>query len=78
VITDADHRSRIPARLLNAELTCPICLSIVRQTHTFMECLHRFCQECIEKVCLLIHTLNLSLSLSYVCGGLAPLLLRVL
>ena len=49
VITDADIRSRIPARLLNAELTCPICLSIVRVTHTFMECLHRFCQECIEK-----------------------------
>jgi hypothetical protein len=49
VITDPDIRSRIPARLLNAELTCPICLSIVRMAHTFMECLHRFCQECIEK-----------------------------
>jgi hypothetical protein len=48
-ITDPDSRSRIPARLLNAELTCPICLSIVRCTHTFMECMHRFCQECIEK-----------------------------
>lgn len=49
IITDPERQSRIPARLLNAELTCPICLSIVRSTHTFMECLHRFCQECIEK-----------------------------
>ena len=49
IMTDPDSRCRIPARLLNAELTCPICLSIVRSTHTFMECLHRFCQECIEK-----------------------------
>mmetsp|Transcript_17941 Transcript_17941/g.40706 ORF Transcript_17941/g.40706 Transcript_17941/m.40706 type:complete len:492 (-) Transcript_17941:139-1614(-) len=46
---DSTAISKIPARILNAELTCPICLSIVRSTHTFMECLHRFCQECIEK-----------------------------
>jgi hypothetical protein len=31
-------------RLLNAELMCPICLSVVRETLTVMECLHRFCQ----------------------------------
>ena len=37
IIEDADGRSRIPARLLNAELTCPICLSIVRTPHTFLE-----------------------------------------
>jgi len=49
ILTEGDNRCSIPARLLNAELTCPICLSIVRSTHTFMECLHRFCQECIEK-----------------------------
>ncbi|CAG7908999.1 hypothetical protein HID58_037342 [Brassica napus] len=28
---------------------CPICLGIIRKTRTFMECLHRFCQECIDK-----------------------------
>uniref|UniRef100_A0A7S4UPT0 RING-type domain-containing protein n=2 Tax=Guillardia theta TaxID=55529 RepID=A0A7S4UPT0_GUITH len=49
VPNDCTSISKIPARILNAELTCPICLSIVRSTHTFMECLHRFCQECIEK-----------------------------
>ncbi|KAF8111730.1 hypothetical protein N665_0073s0086 [Sinapis alba] len=28
---------------------CPICLGIIRKTRTFMECLHRFCQVCIDK-----------------------------
>jgi hypothetical protein len=46
---DDDRVSRIPARMLNAELTCPICLSILRSTHTVMECMHRFCQMCIQK-----------------------------
>ena len=48
-IQDEEHMTRIPARTINTELTCPICLSIVRSTHTFMECMHRFCKECIEK-----------------------------
>ncbi|KAJ4873118.1 putative E3 ubiquitin-protein ligase RING1b [Raphanus sativus] len=28
---------------------CPICLGIIRKTRTVMGCLHRFCQECIDK-----------------------------
>ncbi|XP_074587783.1 putative E3 ubiquitin-protein ligase RING1a [Curcuma longa] len=28
---------------------CPICLGIIRKTRTVMECLHRFCRECIDK-----------------------------
>lgn len=32
------------------ELRCPICMGILRNTYTVMECLHRFCKVCIEKV----------------------------
>merc|ERR1712137_460604 len=28
-------------------LTCPVCLSIIRNTKTVMKCLHRFCDRCI-------------------------------
>ncbi|KAM7277468.1 hypothetical protein ACFE04_019334 [Oxalis oulophora] len=31
------------------DLKCPICLGIIRKTKTAMECLHRFCGECIDK-----------------------------
>ncbi|KAJ7947005.1 E3 ubiquitin-protein ligase ring1a-like protein [Quillaja saponaria] len=34
---------------LRKEVQCPICLGIIRKTRTVMECLHRFCRECIDK-----------------------------
>ncbi|GBG65600.1 hypothetical protein CBR_g51482 [Chara braunii] len=34
---------------LRKETECPICLGIIRKTRTVMECLHRFCRECIDK-----------------------------
>jgi len=43
------HSAPIPLRSLNSELTCPVCLGIIRDTTAVMECLHRFCQTCIEK-----------------------------
>ncbi|BFI24841.1 E3 ubiquitin-protein ligase RNF1/2 [Marchantia polymorpha subsp. ruderalis] len=30
-------------------MMCLICLGILRNTRTVMECLHRFCRECIDK-----------------------------
>ncbi|KAM7276250.1 hypothetical protein ACFE04_018116 [Oxalis oulophora] len=30
-------------------IQCPICLGRIRKTRTGMECLHRFCGECIDK-----------------------------
>lgn len=39
----------VTARMINSELTCPICLGIIRNCTTVMECLHRFCLACIEK-----------------------------
>lgn len=34
---------------LNDDLSCPICLGVIRKAVTTIECLHRFCMECIEK-----------------------------
>ena len=39
----------IPIRLLNSELTCVVCLGILRQTTAVTFCLHRFCHGCIIK-----------------------------
>ena len=36
-------------RFLEAELSCAICLDILRDTRTTKECLHRFCGECISQ-----------------------------
>lgn len=48
-VTDPRARKTLPVRVLNAELTCPICLGVIRSTMVVMECLHRFCGECIQK-----------------------------
>lgn len=34
---------------INDDLSCPICLGVIRKAVTTIECLHRFCTECIEK-----------------------------
>lgn len=34
---------------IREEMQCPICLGIIRKTRTVMECLHRFCRDCIDK-----------------------------
>eukprot|EP00271_Cylindrocystis_brebissonii_P005170 TRINITY_DN17118_c0_g1_i1.p2 TRINITY_DN17118_c0_g1~~TRINITY_DN17118_c0_g1_i1.p2 ORF type:complete len:502 (-),score=99.90 TRINITY_DN17118_c0_g1_i1:2311-3816(-) len=34
---------------IKKDMQCPICLGIIRKTRTVMECLHRFCRECIDK-----------------------------
>jgi hypothetical protein len=57
-----DHRARdtpvqkspgaevaVPVEQVESELTCPICLSILRDTTIVMECLHRFCNECLKR-----------------------------
>ncbi|XP_028118175.1 putative E3 ubiquitin-protein ligase RING1a isoform X1 [Camellia sinensis] len=38
---------KLPA--LRTYVQCPICLGIIKKTRTVMECLHRFCRECIDK-----------------------------
>ena len=34
---------------LAPDFTCPVCLRILRKTEIVVECLHRFCGECIQK-----------------------------
>ena len=43
------HSLTIPIRLLNSELTCVVCLGILRHTTAVTFCLHRFCHSCITK-----------------------------
>ena len=45
----SSHTVTIPIRLLNAELTCAVCLGILRQCTAVTFCLHRFCAVCIGK-----------------------------
>ncbi|KAL8113037.1 hypothetical protein AgCh_020383 [Apium graveolens] len=47
----ADKEEYITVALadIRKEVQCPICLGIIRKTRTVMECLHRFCRECIDK-----------------------------
>ncbi|KAJ0408927.1 hypothetical protein P43SY_002806 [Pythium insidiosum] len=48
-VTSPEVTRTLPVRVLNADLTCPICLGIIRNTEVVMECLHRFCGDCIQK-----------------------------
>ena len=45
----AGNAVEIEGRSLNSEFKCPICLGILRETRTVMQCLHRFCSVCIER-----------------------------
>ncbi|KAK1928765.1 E3 ubiquitin-protein ligase RING2-A [Phytophthora citrophthora] len=46
-VTDPNATKTLPVRQLNDNLTCPICLGIIKEAMVVMECLHRFCGECI-------------------------------
>nr|CCA16906.1 conserved hypothetical protein [Albugo laibachii Nc14] len=48
-VIDPDATKVLHVRDLNSNLTCPICLGLINQTMVVMECLHRFCGECIQK-----------------------------
>lgn len=37
------------SQVLSPEFHCPVCLSYIKQTRIVKECLHRFCNECIQK-----------------------------
>ncbi|XP_051128782.1 putative E3 ubiquitin-protein ligase RING1a [Andrographis paniculata] len=49
--SDGENEEFISVNLaeIRKEVQCPICLGIIRKTRTVMECLHRFCRECIDK-----------------------------
>ncbi|GMH69147.1 hypothetical protein TrST_g2291 [Triparma strigata] len=39
----------LPIKSVQNITQCPVCLMSLKKTHIVMECLHRFCGECIEK-----------------------------
>uniref|UniRef100_A0A0D9V6R1 RING-type domain-containing protein n=1 Tax=Leersia perrieri TaxID=77586 RepID=A0A0D9V6R1_9ORYZ len=46
---DMDEFIVVKLAQIRKEVQCPICLGIIRKTRTVMECLHRFCRDCIDK-----------------------------
>ncbi|KAL4563232.1 hypothetical protein LXL04_027271 [Taraxacum kok-saghyz] len=47
--SDKDEFVSVNLADVRKEFQCPICLGIIRKTRKVMECLHRFCRECIDK-----------------------------
>ncbi|XP_024992783.1 putative E3 ubiquitin-protein ligase RING1a isoform X2 [Cynara cardunculus var. scolymus] len=47
--SDKDEYVFVKLADVRKEVQCPICLGIIRKTRKVMECLHRFCRECIDK-----------------------------
>ena len=44
-----NRRLTVSCKNLNSEFICPVCLGYMRKASLVMECLHRFCGECIQK-----------------------------
>ena len=40
---------RLPINSVNTLFHCPVCLGYMKKTFIVMECLHRFCGDCIQK-----------------------------
>jgi hypothetical protein len=43
------YNKHLQLPLEKLDFSCPICLGYMRKTSVIMECLHRFCNECIQK-----------------------------
>ena len=48
ITTDVTQTVSLPLGQFTKELQCPICLQLLTHTLTSMECLHRFCSECVN------------------------------
>lgn len=46
---DPSSTIKLDINEINAAFQCPICLGYIKNCRTVMECLHRFCEDCIEK-----------------------------
>ncbi|KAG6973601.1 hypothetical protein JG687_00000796 [Phytophthora cactorum] len=47
-VTDPNATKTLSVRQLNDAFKCPICQGIIKETMVVMDCLHRFCGECIS------------------------------
>ncbi|GMH78151.1 hypothetical protein TL16_g07691 [Triparma laevis f. inornata] len=48
-LVSSTHITTLPIKSVQNITQCPVCLMSLKKTHIVMECLHRFCGECIEK-----------------------------
>ncbi|KAI8823362.1 uncharacterized protein EV422DRAFT_352040 [Fimicolochytrium jonesii] len=48
-VDDGDAEVSVPLKALNEELTCPVCRNLLRKTYVIVECMHRFCHDCIKE-----------------------------
>ncbi|KAL7534569.1 hypothetical protein ACHAXR_005963 [Thalassiosira sp. AJA248-18] len=46
---DPEARVLVQLKVLGPEFHCPVCLGYIKNTRIVKECMHRFCNECIEK-----------------------------
>lgn len=44
---EKNQRMRLPVNVLRSDFRCAICHGYLKKTMVVMECLHRFCEECI-------------------------------
>ena len=45
----SDEKITVEKRKIDDGLHCPVCMLILKKTKVVMTCLHRFCEECIDK-----------------------------
>lgn len=43
------ERVQLPLNVLSSEFHCAVCLGYIKNTRIVKECLHRFCDECIDR-----------------------------
>ena len=49
LVSNDDQTTTLLTKAFNFELICPVCLSLLQRPMAVMECMHRFCDECISK-----------------------------
>lgn len=47
--TDPSEMVQLPLHVLSSEFHCAICLGYIKRARIVKECLHRFCDECIDR-----------------------------
>lgn len=49
VLEILDRKVRLSNTGLTEDLSCPICMGTYQNVAVVKDCLHRFCEECIER-----------------------------
>ena len=46
---DPSERVKFPLNVLSSDFRCAVCLGYIKNARVVKECLHRFCEECIDR-----------------------------